>query len=42
MASIASSRGLIGPNLTCFNPGRDPGGHFGRVLAKHVEATAIT
>ncbi len=39
---IAASRGLIGLNLTCFNPDKDPDGSCGRWLAELIEATAIT
>jgi arginase len=42
MAPVASSPGLIGLNLTCFNPDKDPAGRFGRTLADLVEATVIT
>ena len=42
IAPIASSPGLIGINLTCFNPEKDPGGRCGAALAELVEATAST
>lgn len=39
---IAASRGLVGLNLTCFNPDKDPDGSCGQWLADLIEATAIT
>jgi len=42
IAPIAGSPGLIGLNLTCFNPEKDPDGRCGAALAELVEATAIT
>ncbi len=42
IAPIASSPGLIGLNLTCFNPEKDPDGRCGASLADLIETTAIT
>ncbi len=39
---IAASEGLIGLNLTCFNPEKDPDGSCGEALARLLKATAIT
>lgn len=42
IAPIAGSDGLIGLNVTCFNPEKDPDGSCGAALAGLLEATAIT
>jgi len=41
MAPVASSPGLIGVDVTCFNPDKDPDGVCGEALADLLEATAI-
>jgi arginase len=42
IAPIAGSEGLIGLNVTCFNPEKDPDGRCGAALAELLEATAVT
>ncbi len=42
IAPIAASDGLIGINITCFNPEKDPDRSCGAWLAGLLEATAIT
>lgn len=42
IAPIAASPGLIGLNVTCFSPDKDPEGSCGMALAGLLEATALT
>jgi len=42
LVPIASSPGVIGINLTCFSPDKDPGGSCGMALACLLEATVLT
>ncbi len=42
LAPVAGSRRLIGVNVTCFNPEKDPDGACGAWLAGLLEATVIT
>jgi arginase len=42
IAPIAGSEGLVGLNVTCFNPEKDPDGSCGAALADLLETTAIT
>ncbi|MEA5487192.1 arginase family protein, partial [Pseudanabaena sp. CCNP1317] len=40
-APLAGSEGLIGVNVTCFNPEKDPDGSCGAALVEMLETTLI-
>ena len=40
-APLAGSEGLIGVNVTCFNPEKDPDGSCGAALVELLETTLI-
>lgn len=42
LAPVAASEGLIGLNVTCFNPDKDPDAGCGAWLARLLEATVLT
>lgn len=41
IAPLAASDGLIGVDLTCFNPDKDPDGDYGRALAELLRSTLL-